>query len=68
MSLTKEQKKIVRDAILIIDEERIRLLQAISDAVIEGIKLRGIVDELEEVRNKLAPMIQSKKKIVEVPK
>jgi hypothetical protein len=68
MSLTKEQKKIVRDAILVIDEERIRLMQAISDAVIKGIKLRKIVDELEETRNKLAPMVQSKKKVVEVPK
>jgi hypothetical protein len=62
MSLTKEQKKTVRDAILLLDEERVRLNEQISEYVTRGIKLRSQVDKLEEMRNKLAPLCKDREK------
>jgi len=68
MALTKAQKKIVRDAVIVIDEQRMRLTEELSVHVTDSIELRKIIEILENTRNELAPLIKSKKKFIEVAK
>jgi hypothetical protein len=57
LGITPEQKKKILDAILAIDEERVRIANEMNNSVTLGIQLSSVQNKLTSIRENLAILL-----------